>query len=993
MMNSIVTDVRRALRKGMSAHSLLGAISILAAPASMAQQNAPSSGLQAETVDEVIVVGTRASLQSAIERKKKAGTVVDSVVAEDIAQFPDKNIGEALQRITGVQLQRDFGEGVAVSIRGIEPDLNRVEVNGVSLLGNGGAGQRGADFREFASELVKSIDVFKGFTADMTEGGIGGTVSIQTRRPLEMVKPLIAATASAEYLDTMDEAQPRGNVTLADKFFNDRFGVIVNATYDHVDTRGDFLRDTEWVRLADFDSATRPDKTTVDPLYESYSTFASCGTLTVAAQRTACQTQFYDYSPRIPRYGIWTRSDERMSGMATLQFRATDNLDFYVEAQVNDRKNRLIDNNYSIDLTAASRFAPNSVVTDESHNVIGLTTSLVSPNATTGAGNIFGTSRRDFAYEQRSQYYSGGFEWDLNRLRVSALGVHSTATTDSETNNIGISATIPGIQINLDQGSGVPIFTFPAGCDPQNASTYASPCGAGLLAGGASLQYRPEEIETSEDQFKLDFDWDVDLPLIHMIEFGGQYRESGSLAYRGGGYTRPDGVVVPSANITQNVTVGAANNFSNPNAQVWTSQRLIDFINAAAMQTEGTFFDSSAVNRAGLPDSWLTPDFSAVPDYFDLSGFNHNLVRSANGYAQIPAHDIEEKISATYLKANFGTTVFGKALNGNLGVRYVETRDVASGSNTIRERRPTPTGFADVTVGVQTLTLDNDYRDVLPSFNVSLEITPSVISRFGYAKVLARPRPTDLVPNANCLYDLTLAGSADADPDDCTAGNPDLKPYRADQFDLDIGWYPNPDTLLSAALFYKDVKTFVLARTLVRNVDLFHDGVLYDVQQPINGEGAKISGVELSAQTAFTFLPSPFDGFGGIVNYTYSDAKDVGLKNSLSGEELTFPGLSEHSYNVIVYYDKGPLNVRAAYNGRTDWLQAAAERSGNPVFRDGSAYLDAKIVYRFENPDLSIFVEGKNLTGETERTTSGDMRLGEYSYPGKRYFAGASIKF
>lgn len=175
MMNSIVTDVRRALRKGMSAHSLLGAISILAAPASMAQQNAPSSGLQAETVDEVIVVGTRASLQSAIERKKKAGTVVDSVVAEDIAQFPDKNIGEALQRITGVQLQRDFGEGVAVSIRGIEPDLNRVEVNGVSLLGNGGAGQRGADFREFASELVKSIDVFKGFTADMTEGGIGGT--------------------------------------------------------------------------------------------------------------------------------------------------------------------------------------------------------------------------------------------------------------------------------------------------------------------------------------------------------------------------------------------------------------------------------------------------------------------------------------------------------------------------------------------------------------------------------------------------------------------------------------------------------------------------------------------------------------------------------------------------------------------------------------------------------------------------------------------------
>jgi len=199
--------------------------------------------------------------------------------------------------------------------------------------------------------------------------------------------------------------------------------------------------------------------------------------------------------------------------------------------------------------------------------------------------------------------------------------------------------------------------------------------------------------------------------------------------------------------------------------------------------------------------------------------------------------------------------------------------------------------------------------------------------------------------------------------------------------------------LLSAALFYKDIKTFVLDRQLHANVDLFHDGTLFDVRQPINGAGAKILGLELSAQTAFTFLPSPFDGLGGILNYTYSDATDVGLTNSLTGEKLTFPGLSEHSYNVIAYYDKGPLNVRIAYNGRTDYLRSAAERSGNPVFNDGSEYLDAKITYRFLHPQLSLFLEGKNLTGQTERTTSGDIRMSDYSYPGKRYFAGASMKF
>ena len=104
-----------------------------------------------------------------------------------------------------------------------------------------------------ASELIKSIDVFKGFTADMTEGGVGGTVSIQTRRPLELKKTLFSASAAGQYLDLMDKVTPRGNLTYGDKFMDDRLGILLNATYDHVKTRGDFLRNTEWVALADFD--------------------------------------------------------------------------------------------------------------------------------------------------------------------------------------------------------------------------------------------------------------------------------------------------------------------------------------------------------------------------------------------------------------------------------------------------------------------------------------------------------------------------------------------------------------------------------------------------------------------------------------------------------------------------------------------------------------------------------------------------------------------
>jgi TonB-dependent receptor len=925
---------------------------------------------------EIMVIGTRASLQSAIERKKKAGTVVDSIVAEDVAQFPDKNIGEALQRITGIQLRRDFGEGTGVSIRGIEPDLNRVEVNGVSLLG--ATGGRSPDFRELASELVKSIDVFKGFTADMTEGGIGGTVSIITRRPLELAKPLFSVTASAEYLDTTDTTRPRGNITVANKMLDDRLGFILNVTYDDVDTRGDFLRDTEWVRLADFDSATRPtEKTTVDPLYESFPTFASCAAITNSTNRTACQTQFYDYSPRIPRYGIWERRDKRTSGMATLQYQFTDNLDVWVEGQYNDRNQRLIDNNYSIDLTATSRFNPSTVVTDANHNVIDLYTN------TTGV-SVFGANRRDFDYAQGSKYYSTGFNWSLGSLAISGIGVHSRAHTDTETNSIGIAALIPNIRVTLDPGTGVPRFTFPTGFDPQSPATYNA---------GPALQYRPEEIEALEDQAKLDFDWKTEMPLLSLIEFGGQYRKARSTRYAGGGYTTPDGIVVPSANVTTNVVVGPQTDLSNPGAPIWSLQRLRDFVAATGIMTQGRFFDNGEISREGIPDAWLTPGFGAVADYFDVSGFNHDLVRTANGVAQIPAHDIEEKISALYLKANFETEAFRLPLTGNFGVRYTETKDAATGSNTVRQHRRTANGgVEDVTISTQFLSLDNKYRDVLPSFNASLQIRPNLISRLGWAKVLARPKPTDLVPNFNCLYDVTPEGVRDTAADTCTAGNPDLLPYRATQYDLDLGWYPNPDTLLSGALFYKDVKTFVLGSTLVRGVDLFKDGVLYDVRQPISGAGAKLSGAELSAQTAFTFLPKPFNGFGTVLNYTYSKAKDVGLFNSLNGEELGFPGLSKNSYNVILYYDVRALDVRLAYNLRDSWLQDAADRSGNPVIRDGSAYLDGKITYRFQQPEISLFFEAKNLTGETERTTSGDIRLGELSYPGKRYFLGVAFK-
>lgn len=932
-------------------------------------------------LEEIIVVGTRASLQSAIERKKRANTVVDSLVAEDVASFPDKNVGEALQRITGVQLSRAFGEGESVSIRGVEPDLNRVEINGVSVLGSAGTGARGADLRDLASELIKSIDVFKGFTADMTEGGVGGTVSVQTRRPLELKKTLFSASIAGQYLDLEENVTPRGNITYGDKFLDDRLGVLINATYDKVETRGDFLRNTEWVSLADFDNS--PEKTRTVAGYESYTTKASCSSITNSTNRTSCQSQWNDLSPRIPRYGLWQRDDERVTAMATLQYQVTDELDVYVDANYNQRDQFLTDYNYSVDLTAASRFTTAGAVVDENHNVIGLTTAATAPTVSTGSGRIFSSQMRGFDYELKSHYYTGGFNWKGDRLTASGFYNTSKSTMRTDSNSVAISATIPGIRVDIAE-NGIPSFTFPTGFDPSNPETYRN--------GGAEIQYRPEEVDVTEKNGKLDLDYSLDRWFLTTLEFGGQWRETGSLRYAGGGYLHENGTTVTSANVTSTVTLDNTNN-----GLKWTRDKLVDFVRSTARLTPQNFYEGYKGNIGNAPNGWLAPDVSKIGDWFDISGFNHDRVRNSDGYPQIPAHDLTETVKAGYAKANFAFDMFDIPVDGNFGVRLVETEVNATGSLTENVRRVSQTTGLVETVALRTraISVNEKYRDTLPAFNISFGLVPDeVIARLGFAKVMARPKPTDLIASSgspSCLNDET---ATDAQVDTCTFGNPDLDPYRADQYDANLAWYVNRDTLLSAAYFYKNVKSFILARTLVRNVDVFNDGTLYDVNMPINGSGAKINGVELSAQTAFTFLPSPFDGLGVNVNYTYSDAKNVGLFNSLTGEELPFPGLSKHSYNLIAYYDKDEYNLRVAYNGRTKWLQAAAERSGNPVFRDGTGYLDAKFTYRLLDTGMSFFIEGKNLTGEAERTTSGDdIRLGELAYSGKRYYVGATYKY
>ena len=184
----------------------------------------------------------------------------------------------SIQDAQGVIVEgtRDVNASTPIGQLFLNPDLNRVEINGVGVPGStyGGQATRGAEFRAVAAELVRSIDVYKGFTADMTEGGLGGTVNIETLQPLDIRKPFISGKVEGSWQSLVDSKTPRWNFTAARKFLDDKLGVIVNLTRSETDLRQDYLSGTEWRLLGDFDNSAEKTFTSRDARFAPIATKA-----------------------------------------------------------------------------------------------------------------------------------------------------------------------------------------------------------------------------------------------------------------------------------------------------------------------------------------------------------------------------------------------------------------------------------------------------------------------------------------------------------------------------------------------------------------------------------------------------------------------------------------------------------------------------------------------------------------------------------------------
>lgn len=966
------------LARRIRALVLTGAsLSILTGPMALAQQEPAEDSGKKETdsasMEEVVVSGHRFSQRSAIDRKKNAGTMSDSLVAEDIGEFPDKNVGEALQRIPGIQLARDFGEGAQVSIRGVDPDLSRVEVNNVSAMGMGGS--RAVDFRDMASELVKSLDVIKGSEARHTEGGIGGTIKIQTRKPNEFEENFLSVSGEQQYNDLSDSSNPRVNLTGVWKF-NEDFGALLNVTSSEKTTMIHALRNTDWHRIADYDHS--PEKTVVDENYASAVSAADCGGV------EECEMQWWDYAPRLPRVGIWSRDEKRLSANTTFQYNISDELSVHAGYTYNTRDKDATDLNLDVGIHSAARVDADSVRVDEDHNVTYLESKLA------------GVSNRtlNFGWDQETSIFDSGFEFSRGAWEVSGLAAYSTSEQDIDSRDTHVTAEgIAGIGVSLD-GRGAPSWDYSSGYfynsdNPEDKSDTFDINSPASYRSRSRFKYAPHHDEASESNVKLDVVYNLEGDFVKAVRSGFQTTSSST----------------ENADYQYNIIRDVGQEY---NGEIWTLEDQIALISGNTFESPELFegYDLG-VDTLGTYQAVHTDRFLA--DMRQVSADNtarEDLdVRTGN-------YDINVDTQAIYLQSDFEADFAGMPFWGNLGARYVVTNTDTNGDVFERIIVDQVDEEGNVLVDEETgldlagvedpdhpdtfagrRTLSREYSDFLPSINMNLELIPDeLVLYFGMAKVMARPRTSDLNINASCTVYTNRQSQIDQLPNVCSAGNPELDPYRATQNDLALTWYPNEDSIISAAYFTKDITSWIINAETRENVDFFGDGRLWDVRQKINGRGVKTKGIELQASTVFTMLPYPFNGLGGSANYTHMTADNVGLFNELTGEELPFPSQSEDSYNVTAFWEGEALSFRLAYNYRDEYLANPSDLSGNPVFVEDAGYLDAKMSYTLPNTNLRFFVDGRNLLEQAKVATAGEHRLSDLRYSGREFALGVSYK-
>ena len=822
MRTSKLNVLTRSVKLALVAGTATGALS-------SAPVFAQESSAQGKDVEVIQVRGIRASQKAALNQKRFANAVVDSISSEDIGKFPDRNIAESLQRIPGVAIVRNFaGEGGNVSIRGTNPELTLVNMNGNYVASTGWFSQQPAtrsfDMDLLPPELVAGVDVYKSPMASLDEGGVGGIVEVRTRKPLSLDSGTAYLSLEAQDNSIADDTGKGATAMYSWKNDQDTFGILGSlSTLETVGRahKAENYMDDGWAGagIAEFKQDRKRDAVDLTLEY-------------APSSELSMNLHFFNVDLDA---GNTNQNYLIIAGTDPEAFNAT--------------------------VEGASAFSP---------------TNGFALNGTRTGGPFDDTNSRNA--EVDSQVLAYEVEYEGEGYKVNAkLGRTKATGGDGGNYNVGWVSSNENQTIQFDMTGRDSMVLNPSNTDPSNHSEYVMN-NFQVVAG-----FREDE----ETFAQVDLDYDVDWGPLSTIKTGVKLRDHEFTSYS----TRwqfNDGV-------TDGITKA-------------------DF-------ADGTFGHSGIGLAGGSPTNIARVDGDALRNH--INSFKSGETQDNRTYGVI-----KEDIFAAYAQGNFD----GDGFRGNIGLRYVKT--------------DTGADFYDFFEASTLISESSDYDDWLPSFNLALNLTEDLILRVSAAKVISRPNYTFMNP-ASSINDTTR---------NITRGTVKLDPFRATQADIGLEWYFNEDSLVSATLFNKDIRSFIIQGA--NKSRLVNNGVEYIVNEPGQGLGGEIQGIEFQYQ-------QQMGNFGWSANFTYADGfglQDTGAENG-GIVEVGLPGLSKFSYNVTGFYEDDNFSARLAYTYRDDFIAQSTGIGGNTSW-DAHGFLDANVTWHAtENIDVSL--EATNLTEET----------------------------
>jgi TonB-dependent receptor len=981
----------------------------------VAQQDAPAG-----SPEDIVVTGIRASLSRAQDIKRNSAGVVDAISSEDIGKFPDTNLAESLQRITGVSINRVNGEGAQVTVRGFGPGYNLVTLNGRTLAsssitvvgGDGGAdGAQGTtrtfDFNNLSSEGVKTLEVYKTARAAIPSGGIGAAINIVTRRPLDtgtesgltgsIGAKAVYDTSVKDCISCGDDVTPEVSGFVSWSNPDQTFGVSLFGSYQK--------RNFSTVQTGGNAWNTVP-----------YSTFLGYTNASTVINNAPTDPDTLVGVPNDSRSDFSELNRERINGQAVVQWAPSDSFIITADAlfaQNKQRERRTDSSNWFN--------RPFDEVTFDGDPVINSAVYLHETLSPTKDGP--GSENQYRATKSKLEDYGLNAKWELtDNFSVTADGHYSKAQTLPDNPN-GATSTLVAMagygitSHSVDYSSGYPVMVFDFDDTAADGSTRQGNRNGVMDVGDLGAQQNREFRTTQTQRLKegrLEFGWD--LGEGSRFDFGGNYRTS-----------------------------------KMRSTQISTQQVLGDW--GVANPGDVERFAPGLVKEFCLPCKFSNIDLQATGNALkafrtqDATALYNALL---TGYADSPVlvngnndNRVKEDIWAIYGQLTWKGQIAGRNASLVTGVRYERTK---SKSDTLQIVPQAVRWDADndffriLSDAPELVSGDHTYNNLLPAMDFQIELMDNLIGRVSFGRTIAR---TDY----SNLFALTNAGNpnrptAIGGVPTANAGNPALDPLVSDNFDVSFEYYYKPGSYVSAGFFEKRVHNFVgngitttplfgltdpssgapgtrsgAARTALQSIGAdisdvnlftmtalidnrpsveaataeyqanrtangalqqsFVDDIIreynitgnaddplyqYSLSQPINNNDAKIWGFEVAATHFFGDT-----GIGISAAYTYVRG-NIGIDRGADPnvDQFALLGLSDTA-NVTLIYDKYGISGRLAYNWRDKFLaQTNIDNYHNPRFTEAFGQLDLNISYDI-TPALAVSFEAINLTEEGVR--------------------------